>query len=251
MKKTILCLLVLTYINVSAQVQEGLDGVYVYKPFEINNLSDSRVTKFIGEPEEFNEVYIISFGKLKELKDLTIKIKIDFKNVDQRADYNFVIVFLYNYSIVFSADTIFSGIYYKELIAFSKTRELSCFDVFKGVYSLGEYEIDIILKPINSTSGNVIISINEEIIAQKNLNFSDIKESNDWGIMISKLKSAQNIKSFYLRTEKEEFVKREKGEIFKIESEYSTTGSEGLLNDTRDGKTYKIVKIGSQLSISE
>jgi len=199
MKGHKLILILVLAFNYSLSQVEGFDGNYVYKEYEITNLSDARVTKIDAGDVE---MYIISFGKLKKLRHMTIKTKIEFKNIDHRAHINF--------GIKFSAHPIYNN---KELIVFTKYRRLECLDKSRGNYSLGEYELDIILKPITNLSGEISILINGELIDQKIYDFSDFTQFNDWAIIIGKLKSTPIIKSFNLLYEKEKFVRNVKGTI--------------------------------------
>lgn len=229
---------VLSYATSFSQV-EGLDGRYIYKNVEISNLSDSRVSKFV----ESNKVmYLVTFGKLKKLQDLTLKIKIDFLNIDQRTYLNFGIRFI--------ANPVYN---HKEIITYTKDKSLQCFGKTQGTYSLGEYEIKIVLKPINDLSGNVSVFINEDLLAQKIVNFSDFTQFNDWALFIAKLNSTPSIKEFSLFTKKEEFEKNKRGriikqenEVRKIEKEYPEGVEIDKIIDNRDRQTYDIVKIGHQ-----
>ncbi len=198
-----------TNINEDDIILKTLDGSYIYKPLEINSISDSKIISsqqtdeglivdMYSIPFVFDDngiIYNDYFINLLSLKDMIINISIDFKSVSQ--DY-------YSNLVIWIGDEKMN-----DILKFNNNRSLSCLGKSKGTYSVGEYEIEIILTAEDKKKGKISVAINGRIISEKYLYFNN----SVYMVMIGKAPNTCLITNFYLKSEKIAFEKNKKGEI--------------------------------------
>ncbi|MCT4639402.1 MAG: hypothetical protein N4A72_16985 [Bacteroidales bacterium] len=198
----------------------------------INSLKDKRVVDLGFE-------YIIDLSKLSDNNNLNIKSSIKLLK-DNTKDFGFKL----------KAETIMHNL---ELISFSRKRDynniISCFNRHIGGYPYpdNEYIIDINLFHTSPTKGIISVSINNELIATKPIDFKEFTYSK-YKLQIETSHLAY-IKSFILTSEKSDSTTYNQNTL--INNKTEVTPDYGSFTDNRDGKIYKTIKIADKTWMAE
>ncbi len=199
-------------------VYETFDGDFVFKPIEINSISEFEKRKETYQGANIVMYYLalvdesISSRPAKEkdaamrkagLNDLTLNITLDFNSIDNSAYINFAIKSL----DLETYNDIQPG---TDLISFGKTRRISALGQ-GGKYSLGKYDIQIRFISSNNNSGQISIKVNGEVMAEKDIT----KKNSPFGIIIVKSSTTPAISHLHLKTSQIAFVNQDEGQIIK------------------------------------
>ena len=176
------------------------DGKYVYKPYIIRNLQDSNVESQVTSE---GQNYVIGLKKLNEFRNIAIELQLDIQKISEdKAPFNMFFVDPAQLDIL-AQDGYVPDLYNYEIIGFHNNRAFTAYEKI-GLFSLGEYDLNINIKKISKFDGRVTVSINGLSFKGEDYSFEHFSQFDSWGILII-ADPETKISKFNLKTETFEF----------------------------------------------
>jgi hypothetical protein len=206
-----------------AQVEqyiEGYDGIYQYKTFEVKSLTEfnkehSPLEVINGPPIEGHpgiDIYGLIIGRLNEVREVIVRMSIEIKTP-------YLIPGPFMMVLGSSGEDAFYG---EGHLLFDENGYVEFSGMSRSKYSIGEYDLEYVLKPDGPSNGIEIVKIDNVKFAEHHRKFYKLGE---WGLAIRMTTNSASIKSIYVKFEKLVYVKAKKGRIEMI------GGKDAIIND--------------------
>ena len=182
--------------NKAGSANANADGKYAYKPYMIKNLQDSNVGSQVTSE---GQIYVIGLKKLNEFRNIKIELQLDIQKISEdKAPFNMFFVDPAQLDIL-AQDGYVPDLYNYEIIGFHNNRAFTAYEKI-GLFSLGEYDLNINIEKISKFDGSVIVNINGLSFKGENYSFEHFSQFSSWGILII-ADSNTKISKFNLKTE--------------------------------------------------